>query len=641
MAPGGKRKESKNKILRAADQEKGGGSKSRRRHSADDKSQTNDSVRAVARELPSNFLPYGALIGLVIALWGTLGLGKKHENDVKAVDILSSEDFLSGYICNHPKGNCHPSFQSVPERRTHVVQNDDIMPRSEILVLPRERIITDLDAMRDPWIRNQLFGARHKATENALDSGAYLAAYLVRRIDLARTRPVDPMIPYFSMLPAYQKLSSNHPPIWDESRLNYLNGTLALQISIAIRDMIESEYEAFSDSSSEFSRDVSGEEYFAARLNVMARSFGTGPVSNLIDIDASVRKELEMYRTMTGVDLMKGCRALSPILDTWDHHPRAPTQWEYSKTRSAFIVRTHENMGIPIGSDVWVSYGAYTESHLHAKFGFTNADGSSHTEASIAAFHQPLDVGLGAQWNGMSTDSKRHSEIVSSNMASLSKEMASYLAYDDGYEQCIDLDGPSEASQLKRLKLQHLVHKANTYNSWNFKMGPREPAARPPHNSLAERRQKKFPAFNPAQIKFDGKKIISTCRLITLTEHDLDGNAKEILLDKLKSNSASKWHLERISEESEYRSLVCLARLAKERLKLYPTTVAQDELRLRSQTKLSESERQSIAVRIGEKQTLEMLIKISEDGIQQKRKQLVVSGREESHLRPRLQPCLA
>lgn len=48
------------------------------------------------------------------------------------------------------------------------------------MVLPRHLQIWGLDAMRDPFVADQLLEARHGEMGNPLDSGAFLEAYLVR-----------------------------------------------------------------------------------------------------------------------------------------------------------------------------------------------------------------------------------------------------------------------------------------------------------------------------------------------------------------------------------------------------------------------------------------------------------------------------
>lgn len=582
-----------------------------------------------------------SLFVIGLAVWTRQKFDHASKSDAESYKPLSLEDYLSTYICRHPKGYCHPSLVPVSERRTHKVETNDILPNSEILVLPRERIITDLDAMRSPWIQAELFGAVHTSTGNYLDAGAYLAAFLAHRINLSKAGLRDPMVPYFESLPTYNQLLVIHPTLWSDSHLQkILKGSSALKLILAIKTMIKSEYESFSNRSNLFASSVSVSDYSTARINVLARSFGTGSVSYLVDLKSpQVLEELEYYRSATGVELKKGCRALTPILDMWDHHPRAATRWLYSQKRAAFIVQTQDNNGIAVGSDVWVSYGTYTESHLYAKFGFTNRDGSSWTEASISTYHEPLDVGLGFQWNGLPFESNLRNESITRD-TKLYSAMAKYIDYDDGYDVCIDIGIASQASRLRSLKLQHMIKIAHSYHNWNFKFGPREPSALPKKNSLEESSTFMLPSFNPKKIKFDGKRIMSTCRLITLTDKDFDGRAYEILWQKLQDGSASEWLIERLDEESEFRSLGCLARLAMARLKMYPTTAEQDIAHLTDAFDLlSTYERQAIAVRIGEKQTLDLLIKIALDGIYQKRQILMQQGRYDSRLESRSRPC--
>ena len=88
------------------------------------------------------------------------------------------------------------------------------------------------------------------------------------------------------------------------------------------------------------------------------------------------------------------------ILDMWDHYARPNVEWMYVRSQRAFVIKVLEKEIEP-WNDIMVSYGMYTDSHLFAKFGFVNGDGSGHTEVSIATMHQTLDVGLGQQYSFM------------------------------------------------------------------------------------------------------------------------------------------------------------------------------------------------------------------------------------------------
>ena len=201
------------------------------------------------------------------------------------------------------------------------------------------------------------------------------------------------MLPYLRMLPTYDDLSqSGHPALWSDSFLWEQLGrhTPSATLVQAFRDMMESEYNAFCAASTEFATNVPrGEEYYAARINVMSRSFGPGPPTRSeeeVDRFGSWDSELSQYKEKAGIDLTLGCRAMSPILDTWDSHPHPNAEWKYDADSRAFVVRAADRWGgIPPYHDVMVSYGKYSDAFLLAKFGYVNGDGTSHTETYINA----------------------------------------------------------------------------------------------------------------------------------------------------------------------------------------------------------------------------------------------------------------
>ena len=152
-------------------------------------------------------------------------------------------NYLKSFVCDsvHPKtglksGYCHPALVPNVEHRTHSVidvkvkgyyEGIIIMPNEILLVLPRHLLITDVDAILDGFVFTKLLGAQHQhdmitstienvqklwpsdddllrredcirdndyrttasmtSTFNHVDMGAYLAAYLARRVKLATT----------------------------------------------------------------------------------------------------------------------------------------------------------------------------------------------------------------------------------------------------------------------------------------------------------------------------------------------------------------------------------------------------------------------------------------------------------------------
>ena len=465
--------------------------------------------------------------------------------------------YLSTYVCSHSRGYCHPNLQPVPSRRTHRTSDSGISSGTVILKLPRELQIWDLDAMRDEFVRRELLQARHGDTGNPLDSGAYLAAHLMRRLRMAEGEwkgltavegqaVDDPLLPYLQILPAYDDLSQSHPTLWSDTDLLKQLGrfTPSAVLLQAFRDMMDSEHDALCSASMEFASNVSKEDYFAARINVMSRSFGPGPPT-ISEEDVgrfgSLDSELSIYKEKAGIDLTLGCRAMSPILDTWDSHPHPNAEWNYDAENRAFVVWASDRWGgIPAYHDVMVSYSKYSDAFLFAKFGYVNGDGTSHTEAYINAHHRLLDVGLLQQFSYLSWLDQDSADDA---LGDQNKELLHYLTFDDGYEECIrpgDGSNNPDGWALKQLKYKMLQKIANQRDRWVMQVSPRRGRNQGPGFSSAfQNSPTSPPVFDMRKMRFDVSKLVATCRLITLTDEDYEGQAKSILADALTKGRGS------------------------------------------------------------------------------------------------------
>ena len=136
-------------------------------------------------------------------------------------------------------------------------------------------------------------------------------------------------------------------------------------------------------------------------------------------------EELEQYKTMFGVDLTKGCHAMVPILDMYNHHPNPNVGWEYNSNEKAFVITSLKP--IPAGQEIIDSYGTYTDSHLFSKFGFVNGDGSGYTEATIAGFHKLLDVGMKEQFSYLPFSGERSRGTCQASKGTYSRAILSLM----------------------------------------------------------------------------------------------------------------------------------------------------------------------------------------------------------------------
>jgi hypothetical protein len=406
--------------------------------------------------------------------------------------------------------------------------------------------------------------------------------------------------PYLDMLPARQlestaksvvttKYQHDHPLLWSTSTLESLlpKYTHTYDLIVSYRRMVQSEYDALSQASELFAQNVDFPEYLNMRVNVLSRAFGVSAseTDNGVQWNASgertIRKtlleEMKSYETSNfGAHLENShqssdafkFRSMSPLLDMYNSHPNPNVLWRYNANTSSYDIHASKKNIIYTGDAIMVSYGKYTEGHLFAKFGYVNGDGSSPTEANLAVFHRLFgDVGLGRQysllpfhaWDSASSPNEEAAEpgLTEQVIAMQSKELIRYLIFDDGYKECVkvsDSEEYNEHEELKLLKLQHLMRIANQREAWVVRLPAKFP------NSLPVQQLYKRPeiGIEKIQVGVDANRMLSTCRLLSLTVDDIGGSAVNYLRDGL---SANAFEVEKESPQLEYRAMMCIARL--------------------------------------------------------------------------------
>ncbi|KAL3780179.1 hypothetical protein HJC23_013987 [Cyclotella cryptica] len=606
-------------------------------------------------------------------------------------------------------GYCHPRLASSPQNRTQFVspsnrpmkhvqpitslfslehsitwwrdtlshrQTTDKVEGGELVMrLPRPLQIWDLDALRDEFIRTNFLGlysgssamnrskhvARHKESSNPLDSGAYLAVYLLRMLHGSQLHPnhlkdqcgtetdvcmnttenhvnevdsgvrwVDTssafaertklLTEYLAILPTYADriISSSgdinlheHPITWNETILASLfpKYTHTFNLILNYQKMVQSEYDALRALSfDEFGKNVNFTEYTGMRVNVLSRAFSVmvsdddvGPSWTNTNHSQSLSHEVESYETSNfGVRIYSAgtteasgefkFRSMCPLLDMYNSHPNPNVLWKYDSTTSSYVVHAQRE-GIPSGHTIIVSYGKYTEGHLFAKYGYVNGDGSSQTEVGLNVFHRIMgDVGLSTQYSPLPFDMwdyKKNRKTVSSthHIASMerrtleiqSKELLRYLMFDDGHEECIQFQNHnttfSDHQKLKLLKFQHLKRLANVGEAWIVRLPPRDPNARPIQHGTNVSSNKRG---GDTKVGINAKRILSLCRLLSLTVDDIGGHAITYLRDGLSGDDSTSsssvyphFRVEKYENTLEYRSLMCIVRLTDVALKRY------------------------------------------------------------------------
>ncbi|KAL7519612.1 hypothetical protein ACHAWX_004371 [Stephanocyclus meneghinianus] len=425
---------------------------------------------------------------------------------------------------------------------------------------------------------------------------------------------------YLAVLPTYadRVISSSedvnlheHPVTWNQTILTSLfpKYTHTYNLIVNYQRMIQSEYDALkSFSFDEFGKNVNFTEYMGMRLNVLSRAFSVivsgddaGPSWTDNNFSESLLKEVESYETSNfGVrrysvgtvevlDEFK-FRSMCPLLDMYNSHPNPNVIWKYDSTTSSYIIHAQRD-GIPSGHTVIVSYGKYTEGHLFAKYGYVNGDGSSKTEVSLNVFHRIMgDVGLSIQYsplpfevwdyneNRNTVGNTHHSASLAKQTIDIqSKELLRYLMFDDGHAECIQFQNHNttftDDQKLKLLKFQHLKRLANVGEAWIVRLPPRYPNSRPFQDgtTLTSKNHR-----GDTKVGIDANRILSICRLLSLTVDDIGGDAIAYLedgLSRVNPQSSSSLHphfrVEKYGNALEYRALMCVVRLTDVAFKRY------------------------------------------------------------------------
>lgn len=500
----------------------------------------------------------------------------------------AADPFVGAFIdamCAATDVECHADLR--PSRRTQRASTT-ILPGATVLRMPRSHQILDIDALRamDAEMLSARLLRRGAAAEQPLSSAAFLAAHLARLQKLGNATNLDPLLQhYLSILPSFTDYGAFHPILWSETDLiNRLRSTLTLDYVMAFRELFDSEYQGLTEASSEFGQQITREQYLVARLAVLTRAFGTGPDPALV-----TRRDIERFHDLAGVDLSKGCFAMVPILDLYDHHAKPNVGFRFEE--GAFVIQAVDR--ITAGTEVFDSYGKRTDSDLFARYGFVNGDGSDYTSASIALWHKLNlldDASVGA------AEPSRQ----------LRAQVLRYLQYDDGYGACVSEDDTA-AWDLKLWKYRFLLARATMPKFWVATMAPRAVAAKPAASS-DKLMQLDPPAFDLRNLQFNGTSIFSTCRVLVVTHTDYGGQATSMLRENWND---LEYILPPTNDALEFRTLLCMARMASTALDRIGAGAAEQKERTADINKRRSSphDREWLVehVKLGELQSLEAL----------------------------------
>jgi hypothetical protein len=594
--------------------------------------------RSYLKSLPVSSMTLQASAILVLAIITGVVWNWTHDELPTEVDPVTRA-FLKR-ICKEPDVHCHASL--APVRRTQKVTRK-IHTDDRVLQIPRRLLILDVDALRDPFVREQLFAKPQDPTDTDTDAdaaneevipkisaAAFLAAHLAHLQANATARAgLDPILQEYleKVLPTYDDFASFHPVLWSDADLRDLlpAHTASWRAVQVFKASITKEYQAFTDRSALWGDQVSKHTYTAARLAVMTRSFGTGPLrispTTSNDAGQSVSlEEFEFYRDNEGIDLTQGCHAMVPVLDLYNHHGKPNVGFAYNEKLSSFVISTVRG-GIAAGAEVMDSYGKHTDAHLFAQYGFVNGDGSDYTEATVAVHHQPESI------------------ITSVSYDQLQAQVLAYLQHDDGYEKCVT-EQDQDAWAFKLWKFPYVFQLATKKNSWTVMLTPRNPKSRPATSSSILISDK-APRFDKQRIEFAVKPdaLFSMCRLLSLTHHDYNGTAQSLLEDNI--FNVDTLILPPTMDALEFRTLMCIARLTLTALGRFGVSVADMEdqvTKLNREPGAFQSRNWTAAhLKLSEMQTLEALKGVAYAGLRASFQDKMNSTAPEYNMRDK--PC--
>ena len=372
---------------------------------------------------------------------------------------------------------CHPSMninmtQTSTTTLTHhsvrtlVAHTASIPAYQTIIRISKEFTIWDIDAIQDPWIQQNVILPQQQLlllenhsngstptetrTGKNVPAAAYLSIYMTRLMFHHHPLVVSDMEQtvyklrnaYVATLSRHVDEFQDHPIFWSDDDLQRMLGTqtVAYHSVRHFQKMIQHEYDVVSSiilqqeeipiaTSTNTDIPLSYDQYRIARVSVLSRSFGTGPIP--LSLDAVLQERVGTIHThLPRLKFTNGHHVMVPILDQLNHHGQDyNVDFSYHVKNQSFIA--HSNTVIPMGHEIIDHYGKHTLSHLFAKYGFINYDSSDYNEATIALWHD-----LHYPYDG-DDDVELSTRLSDQEERKYQMQMLRYLQYDDGYESCI------------------------------------------------------------------------------------------------------------------------------------------------------------------------------------------------------------
>eukprot|EP00986_Skeletonema_menzelii_P012745 scaffold7197_cov88-Skeletonema_menzelii.AAC.8 len=527
------------------------------------------------------------LIAVAVALIGNRLVGNSGDNiNITSNNIIDTSDLLN-------RVQKSSSFQ-LKHNRT-LIAIDDIPSQTVLMEIPRELMIWDLDAVRNEFIREEILLATIPGT--VAKRAALLSAYLaLLRNDFSTDHTLRLQSSVAKQLPSYDEYKAFHPVLATIEQMELLLGkhSPAFRDLVVLRQSLNDEYDSFIATSNKFASLVSREDYLSCRLAVQSRAF---QIPGVLPESEIPKNEQEHYTETIQIDFTNdGVLSIEIINDWMNSHINNNVMvggYDAVKRRG----RAWSTKAIRPGQELIMDYGRFHDPVLFGQYGYVPSDGTGVTIVSVAAYH---DIG--------------------GDLPDL-QQMMLYLQFDHGYPECIEKELHPAAFRLKELKARYLQEIAIDSSRWALPLPPRLSTDVTPLSTTILPDDYTVPTFDVQVYEYlevHALSISLPCRIVTLTEKDLD-NAEEFLLKDLETLEKTASPLDtptlqleelQVSPTWMIRTIHCMRMMASAQKDIYDTTIeskTREIMALASEGKSNTLEFNAAHVMLGEMQSQEAL----------------------------------
>lgn len=514
---------------------------------------SNDDVKP-ATDNQSNYLQIGGVAGFIAVAVALIGHrlvgdnsghidGNINDTTIDAVELLRRVQKSSSFELKH--------------NRT-LIATEDIPSQTVLMEIPRELMIWDLDAVRNEFIKEEILLATIPGT--VAKRAALLSAYLaLLRNDFSTDHKLHLQASVAKQLPSYDEYKTFHPVLASIEQMELLlgNHSPAFRDLLVLRQSLNNEFDSFISASNKFASLVSREDYLSCRLAVQSRAF---QIPGVLPESEIPKNEQAHYTETIQIDFTNDGVLSIEIINDWmnSHINNNVMVGGYDAVRRRG--RAWSTKAIQPGQELIMDYGRFHDYVLFGQYGYVPSDGTGVTITSIAAYH---DIG--------------------DDLPDL-EQMMSYLQFDHGYPECIDKELHPAAFRLKELKSRYLQEIAIDSSRWALPLPPRLSTDITPISTTILPNDYTVPTFGTDVYEYLETHALSIslpCRLITLTEKDLD-DAEAFLLKDMETLEKAASPLDtptlrleelQVSPAWMIRTIHCMRTMASTQKAMYATTI--------------------------------------------------------------------